>query len=762
VSWIYLTCTVTLALVYAAGVLGQAVYSIMLAGTCISIAVGVRRNRPSTQWYWWAFISVSLLGSVAGVVRENVTATGVLDSSRSLLPDVFALPAYLVLATALGGLLRSRRAGRSDRNAWLDGAIVSLAALLVAWIFALGPTLSDRDAWLPAVIAVAIYPTLSALLVTIACRLAFGTSPRSAAHQMVFVGTVFMLVGDIAFAMEEVGTLSVGRVFELPFMIASTVFASAALHPSMRLLSRPTTRRPGALSASRIATLTVALVLPAFVVATLPRNTTTAGRIFLGANLIALAAVAAVRLVFTLRDQSMSEAQLVYQATHDELTDLPNRTLALQHIETKLGRYGGDQNQRIAVMFADVDEFKLINDSMGHAIGDELLTTAARRLVNAVRTGDLVARISGDEFLIVCDGIDHATARSIAERVRVAFSQPFDLSSGRIYATTSIGVAMNDDSGATDDAAGLVRDADTAMYRSKFTGRDSITFFDVAMRERVERRVQLERMLRIALEHGEIVPHFQPLVTLPDGQVEGFEVLARWPRPEGNVHPAEFVRVAEESGLIVALGASILEQSCRQLAIWRQELPGAENAYIAVNLSPRQILESDIVDTVAETLERWDLPGSALWLEITETVMLEDTIETQAVLSALRDLGVCLSVDDFGTGFSSLSYLKKYPVSKVKIDKSFVDGLDEADADHSLVAAIIAMAAALDLTTIAEGVERGSQASRLFELGCTGAQGHYFAPALDPLDVPGIVLPLGFTPHPRPSGAPWEQVWPTN
>jgi EAL domain-containing protein (putative c-di-GMP-specific phosphodiesterase class I) len=252
--------------------------------------------------------------------------------------------------------------------------------------------------------------------------------------------------------------------------------------------------------------------------------------------------------------------------------------------------------------------------------------------------------------------------------------------------------------------------------------------------------------MRAALDAGEIVPHFQPIVSLPSGQIEGFEALARWYRPNGQITPGEFIPVAEESGLIVPLGATVLDQACRELAIWRSTLPGAGHAYVSVNLSPRQVLESDIVDSVAEVLERHRLPGEALCLEITESVMLEDTVETQAVLRALRALGVSLSVDDFGTGFSSLSYLKRYPVSRVKIDKSFVDELDSADADESLVVAIIAMAAALDLSTVAEGVERASQASRLFELGCTDAQGFHFSRAVAADGVEELAGRLGFAP----------------
>ncbi len=743
VAWIYLAATLTLACVYAAGLLDKSVYSVLLGGTCVSIAVGIRRNRPSHQWHWWAFILATLLWSLAGVTRDYVDATGDLTSSRSLLPDVFAIPAYAVVAVALTGLLRSRRTGYRDRNAWLDGAVVSLGALLLAWVFAVRPTLADVTAWLPAQLAVAIYPPLSALLVTIGCRLAFGSNKRSPSHQMVFVGTVCLLVGDIAFAMEEVGTLTVGRVYELPFLIASALFGAAALHPSMRHLSRPSGKRAGRLTYPRIVILGIALLLPALVAVVMPA-TTRAAKWFLGVNLSMLALAAATRLLFTVREQSQSEARLAYQATHDDLTGLPNRTLALEHIEERL-RHNEQTGAALAVMFADLDQFKLINDSMGHAIGDELLIAAAARLKNAVRAEDLVARISGDEFLIVCDQVDLNTAQSLAERIRIAFNECFDLSAGKLYATTSIGVAVTEHDN-LDDGPSLVRDADTAMYRSKVTGRDTITFFGVEMRRRVERRVELERLMRAALEAGEIIPFFQPLVTLPAGQVEGFEALARWPHIDGEISPAEFIPVAEESGLIVALGATILDQACRQLAEWRRSLPGAANAYVSVNLSPRQLLESDIVDTVSEVLARWGLPGAALCLEITESVMMEDTIETQAALNALCSLGLSLSVDDFGTGFSSLSYLKKYPISKVKIDKSFVDGLDEVDADQSLVVAIIAMASALNLSTIAEGVERVAQANRLFELGCTDAQGYYFARAMAAHAIPDVVLPLGFAP----------------
>jgi EAL domain-containing protein (putative c-di-GMP-specific phosphodiesterase class I) len=263
------------------------------------------------------------------------------------------------------------------------------------------------------------------------------------------------------------------------------------------------------------------------------------------------------------------------------------------------------------------------------------------------------------------------------------------------------------------------------------------------MRERVARRVELERMLRHALDERQVEVWFQPIVTMPAGRVRGFEALVRWQVGGRMVSPAEFIAVAEESGLIVPLGSHVLDEACRQLAWWRRTNPRASNLYVSVNLSPRQVWASDIVEMVSDTLHRHGLPGEALWLEITESVMMEDSVTTTAVFTELRALGVRLAVDDFGTGFSSLSYLKRFPVSRVKIDRSFVAGLGEHEADSSLVAAIIAMASALELEPVAEGVESPEQARRLVELGCTHAQGFLYGAAVPADEVPALLGTLG-------------------
>jgi diguanylate cyclase len=460
---------------------------------------------------------------------------------------------------------------------------------------------------------------------------------------------------------------------------------------------------------------------------------------------LVLALSAMLRVAGAMREQAEFAAKLAHQATHDDLTGLPNRALIvakLDALRTESQRTG----RPVSLMFLDLDQFKLVNDSMGHALGDELLVQAGRRIIKAVRINDVVGRISGDEFLIVAADLDAPDAAALADRIRRVLSAPFLLDTGEVFLTASIGIAVSYGS-ELDDAATLIRDADTAMYRSKDAGRNAVTVFDVSMLERVAKRVEMERSIRQALSAGEIVAHYQPLVQLPSGNVIGFEALARWHDGERMVEPAEFIAVAEECGLIVPLGALMLDQACRSLSQWRRTIPGGEQLYMSVNLSPRQVRQSDIVDTVAETLLRHDLPGDALWLEITENVMMEDSVSTAGVLVGLRSLGVRLSVDDFGTGFSSLSTLKRFPVSGVKIDRSFVSGLGYHQSDSSLVAAILAMASALGLVTIAEGVETTEQASRLFELGCGVGQGYLFSMALPFDEIPGRVARLGIPGH---------------
>ncbi|HSP28628.1 MAG TPA: bifunctional diguanylate cyclase/phosphodiesterase, partial [Ilumatobacteraceae bacterium] len=559
---------------------------------------------------------------------------------------------------------------------------------------------------------------------------------RSVAFGLFLVGTAGLLVGDVVYALGEIGVISVSQtLLEVPYLLVPACIGAAAQHPSIRLFDQRSPESDRLLSPARLAAVIAALLAP---IGLLVFREESANR-FVAVSLCGVLATAAVlRIAGSMRSQAAVEATLFYQATHDELTGLPSRSAIVNRIEhlTSVDQYGS-----VVLMFLDIDQFKLVNDSMGHTVGDELLVMAAERIVSCVRDDDLVGRISGDEFVIVSWGLDHDTAHDLADRVRQTFRHPFELGAGEVFVTVSVGIAMTGHDGSR-DASTLIQEADTAMYRSKAAGRNTVTMFDHSMRETIARRVELERMLRRALEHGDIQAWFQPIVSLSSGRLRGLEALARWQVDGRMISPAEFIPVAEESGLIVPLGSHVLDEACRHLAWLRRNLAGADDLYMSVNLSPRQLWAGDVVDTVADALRRYDLPGDALCLEITEGAMMDDSVTTIAVMTALRSFGVRLAVDDFGTGYSSLSYLKRFPVSMVKIDRSFVAGLGQHESDSSIVAAIVAMTSALDLDLVAEGVETVEQAQHLVALGCDQVQGYLFGAAAPPVTVPELLASM--------------------
>jgi diguanylate cyclase (GGDEF)-like protein len=645
---------------------------------------------------------------------------------------------------ALYGLLRARRTGR-QRGALLDAIMLGSGALLTVHNLLIEPTMGREESWVFARVAIAIYPATSVCLIVIAARLAFGGNDRSVAFRLLLAGTTCLLLGDMIFALGEAGTLSLPQaMLEVPYLLVPAFVGSAVLHPSIRLIASPHRGASSMMSRSRLAAVAAALLTPIAFIA--ERDLRSGQTVTTGLCLI-LALTAIVRLSTAMKHQASAEALLVHQAYHDELTGLPSRSLIMSKIDEMLDR-SRDGGGPIALIFLDLDHFKLVNDSMGHAVGDQLLVHAGRKIRSCLRPEDVVGRISGDEFIVVAHGLDNTRAHNLAERIRAVLGEGFNLEAGEMFISASVGITI---ARGTDyaDAATLIQEADTAMYRSKEAGRNTVTTFDSTMRERVARRVELERRLRHALHEGELSAHYQPIVAMPSGRIHGFEALVRWEDGGCMLSPAEFIPVAEDSGLIVPLGTFMLDTACRELARWRRTVRGAELLTMSVNISPRQVRESDIVDTVAEALERYGLPGSALWLEITESVMMEDSVGTAAVMAGVRALGVRLAVDDFGTGFSSLSYLKRFPVSRVKIDRSFVVGLSKDSTDASLVTAIIAMASALHLEPVAEGVETAEQASRLYELGCRQAQGHLYERAVAADNVPQLIHRLGIAGTPR-------------
>ncbi len=423
--------------------------------------------------------------------------------------------------------------------------------------------------------------------------------------------------------------------------------------------------------------------------------------------------------------------RLRHAAIHDGLTDLPNRTLFVDRLAFALQR-AARRGRRVGVIFLDLDRFKLVNDSLGHATGDQLLKVIAERLGGAIRSDDTVARFGGDEFVVLCDDVvDDATVREVAERVALAVARPVSLHGHEVFVTASVGVVV---SGRLDDAPEtLVRDADAAMYLAKDKGRARIEVFDERAHQRAVDHLQTGTDLHRALDRGELRVHYQPLVDLETGRVVGFEALLRWLHPaRGIVHPGEFIVLAEESGLIVPIGYWVLEEACRQTVQWQEHRPGGPPLSVNVNLAPRQLAEASFPDELDRVLASTGIEPGSVWLELTEGALMKDVDAARRSLDTLRARGVHLAVDDFGTGYSSLAHLKRFPVEALKVDRTFVDGLGQEPEDTSIVTAVISLAHSLGIAAVAEGLETQQQLAELRTMGCDFAQGYLFGPPLPP------------------------------
>lgn len=435
-----------------------------------------------------------------------------------------------------------------------------------------------------------------------------------------------------------------------------------------------------------------------------------------------------VNLIYQLQsisDRKVAEERLLHDALHDTLTGLPNRALMIDHLRLTIARAKRRQELRFAVLFLDLDRFKLINDTMGHMAGDQLLVGFARRLESCLRPGDTIARVGGDEFTILLEDLaDESEAVAVAERIQQELKQPFNLCGRDVFSTVSIGIAPG--SLAYDQPDQILRDADTAMYRSKSLGKARHEMFDEEMHARSTDLLRLENDLRQAHEQNQFFVNYQPIVALDDFHVCGFEALVRWQHPErGLISPQDFIPVAEEGGQILQIGQWVLLEACRQMKQWHEKFPSDESLYMTVNLSVKQFAQPDFIDQVRSILEATGLDAKYLKLEITESVLMDDIDSAAEMLVQLRALGVKLSIDDFGTGYSSLTYLHRFPIDTLKIDQSFVAVLDK---DHlEIVRTILSLAENLGMDVVAEGIETQEQMSLLRTLSCQSGQGYFFS-----------------------------------
>ena len=423
----------------------------------------------------------------------------------------------------------------------------------------------------------------------------------------------------------------------------------------------------------------------------------------------------------------LAEEQLMHNALHDSLTDLPNRTEFMRHLQGAIEQAKSDPEFKFAVLFLDLDRFKIINDSLGHVIGDKLLIGIAKRLTTCVRPRDIVARFGGDEFTILLNKVGEAAdVTMVAERLQRKLSAPFKFGNYEVFSSASIGIIVSDD--IDRDPEDFLRDADTAMYRAKESGKARCEVFDREMHARNMNLLQVETDLRRAINRGEFEVFYQPIVNLDDNRSTEFEALIRWNHPvHGYVAPNEFISVAEESGLIIPIGRWILEEACRQVGEWQRSLPGYDELSVSVNLSARQLMHPALRSQVEEILATTGLNARHLKLEVTESTVIERSETALAVLSEMRELGLSLSMDDFGTGYSSLSYLHQFPFERLKIDRSFVDKMDHDPKSEAIVRTILLLGKNLNMEVVAEGIESTRQLDLLRALDCGLGQGFLFS-----------------------------------
>jgi diguanylate cyclase (GGDEF)-like protein len=682
--------------------------------TAAAMVVGPRMNRSAERTTWTAMLVVCLLFSAGPALRAVVRdASGL----AVVAPDAVLIPGYVLGIWAMLRVMRLR--GARNAEALLDVVVVVVGAMLLSVSYVVAPavTRSTLPTW--QALLVSVYPVLDVVLLALLAMLVFTVANRNATVLLLSSAITVMLVGDVRYNwLARDGVLFAPPSYDVPYLIAFGLLGAAALHPSMRLLTTGGSRPVQAWSVHRLSVLVPALLVPSLLIlpdANLPLWT----RWVQGLGSGVLVAALLLRAGRAVQQQSRSRRVFEHLASHDRLTGLANRAALNTRLEHLLVS-GTD----VTVLFIDLDGFKLVNDSWGHAVGDELIVQVADRMRASLPSDVLLCRAGGDEFLVVePTRTQDPEGTGFASFVITELSQPFQLSVGEVVITPSIGVATSSRRrGADPDTAEtLVRDADTAMYRAKDAGRRRAVAYDPSMGEHVRRRTELDRALRQALAARDIEVAFQPIVKLATGRLVGFEALARWQRPDGFCPPDVFIAVAEENGLIVPLGEQVLARSLDELCRWRRSTP--LEVGVNVNVSVRQLQDARFVEHVLTELAARELPVSALRLEVTESTLVGKDETANQSLRELEEAGISVSVDDFGTGYSSLSYLSRLRVQEVKIDRTFVSGITTRPHDAAIVRATTAMAHAMNLGVVAEGIETVEQRDALVAMGIERGQG---------------------------------------
>jgi diguanylate cyclase (GGDEF)-like protein len=696
-----------------------------LTGAALWIAAACA-PRPARRA--WLLLTAGL---VAWVVGDAVyVAYDLAGASRPplSLADVWYLAGYPLLFSGIARMARLR-AGGLGRESVLDALALALGVGIVTWELLIQPSLAGASS--PAeIVATAAYPFGDVFLLAAGVWLAFADKRRSAPTHLLLAFFVANLTLDATYSglplwREEFDTTGLDALYPICYAL----LAAAAAHPAATELTAPAVSRTR-LHPARIVLLGIALVLGPIVVA-LDTTSHPAERVVVLGVSLAVAVIVLLRFAFAVRDSETAHAELAHRVAHDELTGLVNRELLLDRIEHALERTRRTK-RRVAVLYVDLDRYKPVNDTWGHRAGDLVLVEIAERLRGAVRPGDTVARVGGDEFVVLCEELEEPEESvRIAERIVLSIGDPIDIGDAVVCVTGSVGIALGAGSGDDRAADDLLRDADAAMYRAKDRGRDRWELYDWQLRDAADRRRETEAALQSAVARGQLRLAYQPIIRLSSGTVSGFEALVRWQRPsEGLVSPDQFIALAEETGLILPIGEWVLGEACRQLARWNRRHPHRDPLDIAVNVSGRQLNHPGFARTVARVLRETGVPPHCLTLEVTESVLVRDGDHAIGQLDEVKRLGVRIAVDDFGTGYSALAYLRRFAIDVVKIDRVFMEELGRLTPDTTVVAAVIRLAQVLGHEVVAEGAETADQMAALYGLGCDFVQGFYFAPPL--------------------------------
>jgi diguanylate cyclase len=691
-------------------------YDALGLASSLAIIVGVRAHRPANAPVWYLF-AIGKMIFTGGDITYSIYVYGFGTSPFPSVGDLFYLVSYPFLFGGLVALIRGRSAGR-DRAGILDSCIVGVALGLLCWVFVMDPIVDHHGPLLGMVVSLS-YPIADVCMVVLLARLATTPGSRTASYRMLFAAIVLLLGSDIGLALLTTLSSYTNGPVDIGWLLSYVLWAAAALHPSVRVLPEAVTTRDTAFQRSRVVPMVgIVLLAPAVLIGQGVYDPADIDWLPIGIATGVLCLLLLARaggMVTMIRQQS---SRLTDLAMHDALTGLPNRRLFEQHIDRALGGGCGVQ-----VALVDLDDFKIVNDRLGHIVGDGLLVEVGHRMRRAVRDTDLVARLGGDEFALVFPDATPDEADTIAARIIGRLQQPVIVGEHQLFVRASVGLA---DGTGTDDALEVVRRADIAMYAAKENGGQRFRRYEHELDRRATEHAQVGAELRHALDEDQFHLVYQPIVTLPDGRLAGVEALVRWRHPDlGTVMPDRFVPIAERSGLIVELGRWVMSQACRQLIEWDARFGAAAPPKMSVNVSARQLTEPDFAQVVAGVLVEHELPPHRLMIEVTETAVFGGGRAVDQ-LRSLHTLGVQVALDDFGTGHSSLGLLMSCPVDVLKVDKSFVDSLTLATKHSVIATALVAVAEGLNLEAIAEGVETSEQAGLLFELGYRYAQGYHF------------------------------------